>query len=254
MATSVYADLYHRLLEHKTYDSGIEVFTAIIEQIPDDIEGYIYRAQLYARQQKLKEALADIRRAIQLSPQSGYAHYVHGDIRRRMVDFKEAVVAYTRAITYGYVDAYNNRGVILIKLRKYRAAYGDFTRAIHHNPQLSRAYHNRGLVRCHLKDYKGAIRDLTIAINKDSTYRRSYVVLGCAYSAIGKKEQARNALCFFVKKGGVLSAEIQNMLHDMGGCRETSSQSVRGNPLSSVGERGDMPDTKPLQSFPESSV
>lgn len=255
MVTSVYTDLYHRLLQHKTFDSGIDVFTAIIEQIPDDIEGYIYRAQIYARQWKLEEALTDITRAIKISPQSGYAHYVHGDIRRRMLDFKGAVVAYTRAITHGYTDAYNNRGVMLIKLRKYRAAFGDFTLALKHNPQLFRAYHNRGLVRCHLKDYEGAIRDLTIATTKNPSYRRSYVILGCAYYTIGKHKQSRNALCFYVKKGGELSDEIRGLLLDMGGCRDNTVLSVRGNSLPSLDasrQKGfKMPATKPLQPLPQ---
>jgi tetratricopeptide (TPR) repeat protein len=256
MEQSVYEGTYQRLIQQKAYDNGIELFSSIIAQIPGDAEGYIYRAQFYERKWQIEDALNDITKALEIAPEDGYAHYIHGNIRRRMLDFRGAIAAYSHAISAGYTAAYNNRGVMLMRLKKYRAARGDFTLALQHNPELVRAYHNRGLVRCHLKDYEGAIRDLTIASTKDPQYHRSYMVLGCAYYTLGKQEQARNALCHYVKRSGDLNPEVRTLLIQLGGCRDSSMMLVSNvapqPPLDTNSQKPmKLPDTKPLTPFVE---
>jgi tetratricopeptide (TPR) repeat protein len=258
MPTSIYADTFKRLLQQKAYKAGIDLFSAIVEQIPNDAEGYIYRAQFYARASQLEAALMDVTKALEIDPRSGYAHYVQGDIRRRMDDLRGAVLAYTRAISTGYSEAHNNRGVILMRLGKYRAAFQDFTEAIRKENDSARAYHNRSLLRCQVKDYEGAIRDVTLAITKDANYTRSYLTLGYAAIAAGKTELARNAFCYYLKRVGTLQDDALRWLHQMGGCHDMplpemhDTQTVP-NPDQRK-QRLELPATKPLQPLSESSA
>ena len=253
MPTSIYGDSYKSLVQQKAFNAGIELFTAIIEQIPNDAEGYLYRAQLYARKGQTEAALADILQALELEPRNGYAYYVQGDIRRRMKDLRGAVLAYTRAIGTGYSEAHNNRGVILMQLGKYKAAFQDFTQAIRKDEDSARAYHNRGLLRCYVKDYEGAVRDLTLALSKDEGYQRSYLTLGYAYFAIGKYELARNAFCYCLKYGGTLPDTMSGWMNQIGGCREASASNVQDVQTVSAQyqreQRSELPATKPLQPF-----
>lgn len=245
-SASLYLDIYKRLLREKAYDKGVQVFTKVIAQRPQDADAYSYRARFHNRKGAHAEALVDVQKALQIAPKSGLAHYVHGTTLHRMNDLRGAVAAYTRAIENGYEGAYNNRGVALLHLSLHRVALADFTRVLQQHPDSVRAYHNRGLVRLQAGDVEGAIADLTKATTKKPDYIRSYLALGAAYYAAGKQEEARTALCRYQLGKDNLPAEVQNLIAKLGGCAD--------KPQTVVFETKPLPAAEPARRSPVSMV
>lgn len=242
VATSIYENTYNTLLHNDALASGVELFTEIIEQMPDDVEGYIYRAQCHAHAAHIQAALADIHHALKITPNNGYAHYVHGNIHRQMLDINGAITAYTHAINNGYHAALNNRGVMLLRLKKYRAAYGDFTAVMEYDPTLVRAYHNRGLARFQLKDYYGAILDLEVAIAQNPDYVRSYLLLGTAYYMTGDHNKAQAALLYYDNHSN--SDAAKSVLSRIDSNAETAEVTVITS----------LPDTEKLPTLPDLGI
>jgi tetratricopeptide (TPR) repeat protein len=69
-----------------------------------------------------------------------------------IADYSEAI-----RIRPGYVDAYNNRGVVRKEKGDYDGAIADYNEAIRLDPLHVSAYNNRGLARSSKGDRKGAL-------------------------------------------------------------------------------------------------
>ena len=212
MANSTYAAFFRRFKHNKTHDTGIQFFSEIITQAPNDAEAYVYRARFYALNSQFDAALQDISEAVKRAATIGFAHFVCGNIHRQMGNYVDAVMAYSRAINVGYTRAYNNRGVMYLWLGKVRAAHNDFSLAIQHHSGNAHAYHNRAIARCHFHDFDGAVRDLTTAIIYQPDDMRSMLVLGNVYYAMGAYDIAYDVLhsCRFDRHD--LPAEIRPIL------------------------------------------
>ncbi len=122
---------------------------------------YINRAMAYEDAGRLKEALADYDRALELNS--------------------------------GYAPLYNNRGLVLNSLGRYQEAITDFTRAIELDPRYADAYSNRGLALEHLGRYGAAVADFKAAVGLDPQLGAAYYNLANAYSEMGEYELALEA-------------------------------------------------------------
>ena len=86
--------------------------------------------------------------------------------------------------------AYNNRGLIQVRIGDYLRAVADFSKAIEVRTGFACSYDHRGLVYEKLGDSARAIADYTAALaiaphNADALYHR-----GSAYAATGESEKA----------------------------------------------------------------
>lgn len=97
------------------------------------------------RAETFTSALALWRDVVLKDPRSKIGNEHLGNALRDSGDSAAALAQFARAIALhpDYADNYNDRGVLLMGLRRYFEALGDFNRAIEVDPNLATAYFNR---------------------------------------------------------------------------------------------------------------
>lgn len=108
-----------------------------------------------------------LNKAIELSP-SHDTYKASGQLKAKLKDYKGAIVDFTKAITF---DQKNSETFVIRanakeELNDYTGAMGDYTTAIMLNPKNRYIYNLRGnLKQYNLKDYRGAILDYNKALS-----------------------------------------------------------------------------------------
>jgi tetratricopeptide (TPR) repeat protein len=101
--------------------------------------------------------------------------------------YDEAMVSFTKAIEASTSDdkdlhiAYTKRGYTRVKLKNYRGAIEDCTKAIDLKKQYEEAYVCRGNAYCSIKNWQLAIEDLNYAIRLGTTNHSAYYGRGSAH-------------------------------------------------------------------------
>ncbi len=185
-------------------------------QKQESIRSYAYLVQGYSKAKAghYDEAISDLNRAIQLTPEFPAAYFKRALVHAERKDYEKAIVDYTKVIKLNPEDAiaYQKRGRvkrrlgssksdIVKKLDLYAAAIDDYTHAIRLYPRYVVAYNNRGWVKYllgkyaadvtnTLRLYEAAVDDYTQAIKIDPEYILAYKNRGRVQAAIGDIEAA----------------------------------------------------------------
>ena len=137
-----------------------------------------------------KGAIEDYTKAIEINPNYAYAYYNRGNVKQDLNDFKGAIEDYTKFIEVDTI--LDDISLQTIMIRKI----GEFEYPIS-NPSSIGAYRARASSKEKLKDFKGAIADYSKAIEIDSKSWDHYYYRGWAkyYSndMIGACQDARKA-------------------------------------------------------------
>jgi hypothetical protein len=82
--------------------------------------------------------------------------------------------------------AYNNRGMVFLKVGQFNKAIPDFDKAIALDPSYAKAYYNRGSAFEQMGDFDKAIADYKRTIALDPLYYEAYYYLDQALKKIGR--------------------------------------------------------------------
>lgn len=98
-------------------------------------------------------------------------------------DTLSALCYFDKGISYDptYYGGYEQRGRLLIKLRRYPEAISDFTHAIEnasHEINKAEFYDLRGLAYLRLQNYSAALTEFSTALSLDTTLARTYANRG----------------------------------------------------------------------------
>jgi len=128
-AQQINADLKEALEYHHAgrLKDAVEIYTEVLEKNPSVVEALNWRAMANIDLGELDAALADLNKAIQLSP--------------------------------GYADAYNNRGEVFRQKQMYRQAMDDYRRATQIEKNFPEPHYNLALILEHEKNYDPAINE-----------------------------------------------------------------------------------------------
>jgi tetratricopeptide (TPR) repeat protein len=120
------------------------------------------------------------------------AYYNRGNAYGKLKQYKRAIEDYSKAIELDlkFADAYNNRGNAYDELKQYKRAIEDYNKAIELNPTYAMAYYNRGNAYGKLKQHEKAIEDYSKAIELDLKYADAYNNRGNAYGKLKQHEKA----------------------------------------------------------------
>ncbi|MEZ5073155.1 MAG: hypothetical protein R2751_19970 [Bacteroidales bacterium] len=188
---------------------------------------YLQRGRIFLEWGAVKDALADLDRAIALDPglgeacfYKGYALYGRDTTGMDALLFDRAISnGYTSAWAYYYrgltrirdgkddlairdfseaIDlrndfplAYHERAGVKRRLGDLQGALYDYRTAIGYRPDFPQAFHNMGSVRILLGDYQGALSDFSTALDLDSTYVLAWNNRGYARYYTGDLEGRR---------------------------------------------------------------
>lgn len=128
-AQQINADLKEALEYHHAgrLKDAVEIYTEVLEKNPSVVEALNWRAMANIDLGELDAALADLNKAIQLSP--------------------------------GYADAYNNRGEVYRQKQMSRQAMDDYRRATQIEKNFPEPHYNIALILEHEKNYDAAINE-----------------------------------------------------------------------------------------------
>jgi tetratricopeptide (TPR) repeat protein len=111
-------------------------------------------------------------------------------------NYSMALHHYDQAIEIdpNYADAWNNKGIALHNLRKFKEAIDCCDMAIKINPNYADAWNNKGVSLGKLGKYKEAIECYDMAIKIDPTFARAWNNKGNALRVLGQEKDAKR--CF----------------------------------------------------------
>lgn len=185
------------------FRGALKILDSWITEHPEDPRGYTLRAGVYSQTRQRESAIADLNKAVELSPTDadlfhsrGLFYLMHGPLESARPDleralelnprhddaanhlgllklssgaFAESVKNFDAAISanpnnHSY---YNNRGLAHWRAGSIELARADFDSALKLKPQDANALSNRGQLAMQQKQYEGALRDFTSAIKSD---------------------------------------------------------------------------------------
>ena len=174
------------------YKIIIREHNKIIQQHPNDPQGYNNRGIAKYSLGDYKNALDDFTQAINIQPNNTSFYNNRGRVKYEIKDYQDAISDLTKAIEINPKDssAYNNRGSAKSGLKDHKDAISDFIKAIEIDPNNAYAYNNRGNAKCELKNYKDAIDDFTKSIEIEPNLARAYNNRGNAKYKLKKHQYA----------------------------------------------------------------
>ena len=223
------------------YQGAIADYTQAIHLDPDYTNAYINRGIAKYFLEDYQGEIADYTQAIHLNPEAAFAYYMRGMTKSKLGDNYGALEDFRKVAslfqkqgdTNQYQEAVNHideitesinslrinddeegdevgyydRGRTKYALKDYQGAITEYTKAIHLDPEYTKAYNNRGIAKYALKDYQGAVADYTQAIHLDPEYAAGYSNRGSALSRLGEKSKAladfKKAASLFQKEGNI---------------------------------------------------
>lgn len=162
--------------------------------------GLSMRAGNYMSKGDTTSALADIEKAIQLSPKDANMFLSRGKIRARMQDHTGAEQDFTLAITLnnGLNDAFLQRSIERRFLKRYEGAFRDIKTVLDREPTNPKLHMSLGNLLVEVKDYENAVLAYSEAIRLLPSYAEAYNNRGYAKLFInnyqGAVEDCRNAI------------------------------------------------------------
>ena len=165
-------------------DAAIQGCTAMIVGSNGDkkslAEIYTNRAVAQRNKGMPDQAIADLTKAIELSPAEAIPYYDRGAVYIGQGSYDLAVADLSEAIVRSgnYEDAYYARGLVYARLHRYDLAVADFSRVIVLKPDQVRGYLGRGLAFAGLGQRQRAIGDFNAALKIDPDNRNARDYLG----------------------------------------------------------------------------
>lgn len=122
-----------------------------------------------------------------------FAYNCRGIIYKRRRKYDLAISDYTKALEKNpaFVHAYVNRGSTYAFIGDYEHAIIDYNKAIELNLNFADVYYDRGYAYFKTEDYKNAIADYNKAIELNPNFAKVYYNRGLVYGAMGKTKKAK---------------------------------------------------------------
>ena len=162
---------------------------------PDYAEELCIQGFILLGKNKLEEAEASLRRALQLKPDFPEAYTNLGNVLKEMERMDEAEASYRRAIELNphYSAAYNNLGVILNHMGRLEEAQTSLRRALQLDPDSASAHCNLGTVLYAMKKRGEAEARYRRAIDIDADSADAHMNLGTILKEMGRFDEAESS-------------------------------------------------------------
>ena len=174
-------------------DEALTDFSAVINMKPSYYNAYLYRGITLARQGKSQLTLADLKKAIALSPYYVETAYLQrGGILGKLGELDRALADFNRVIDVnpGFWQARLLRGMTYEQKRDYRRAIEDYEKTIELKPEGYRAYNNLAwlLATCPRGSYRDGTRVVKLAQTALNLNPHAYVLdtLAAAWTGFGR--------------------------------------------------------------------
>lgn len=178
-----------------------EEFLLAIEMYPKQFEAYELQIEYLSKMGEYKDAISVCNKLMKKYPNVKW-YLQRGKIYLKLKDFKQAIRDFSKAIKLypSNKDGYEYRGNAYLAKGDYLKAIEDLTKVISLKTVHSEIYCQRGDARYHIQDFTGAIEDYTEAIKRKPRNAYVYSSRGRAYCAANQKKLAKED---FIKAAGL---------------------------------------------------
>lgn len=178
------------LYEHGSFQSALDSFNKAIDDDPDNIVLYYYRALTYNSLGNFNEAIKDANQLVKLQPEpSTYAF--RAAIKSNKGDYSGSILDYDEAIRQSPKNAslYFLRADVKMASQDGDGAISDMNALIQMEPNLAKAYTYRGDYKFSGEDVEGAEEDYEKALSIDPNDALAYASRGIIRLTIHKNKE-----------------------------------------------------------------
>lgn len=199
-------DLYSK----KDYEGASQEFQRALNLSPNSgyaVDTTKYLAQSYLKLKKTDKAIEAYQNTIKRHPDDESLRLELGNILFSEDRFNEAVVSYQAAVNINPVSSSNqySLGQAQLKAGNYSAAKDAFNAVIRLEPQSSHGDVGLGQVYAKEEDYSRAIEKFENAIRKENDNYDAYLNLGYAYADMGDMDAAKETVEYLEGKDDSLA-------------------------------------------------
>jgi predicted Zn-dependent protease len=179
-------------MDTRRYDDARRAFAAQYGFPPDGAEAYLLSARLLFRREYMPVATETAQKALQLSPKLPLVHELLGEIALAQSRETDAIAEFEqeRAINPLYGGVYDRLGDAYLRAGEYEKAQQALNRAVLLEPSSTGPYILLGKVLLKQRDAAMATMYLERARNMDPNNFITHSLLGQAYRAAGRTEDA----------------------------------------------------------------
>ncbi|MEZ6854287.1 tetratricopeptide repeat protein [Halodesulfovibrio aestuarii] len=179
------------LFRLKEYDEALDSFNKALSYNPAHAQALNGKALVQLTRKHYDSALILLIQAQKAAPEKALIKYNSAIAFEAAGLLEDAEKAFTQYIKETPKDAkaFNGRGVVRMKLKKYAASAQDFDNAIALSPTNGKFYYNRGLLWQKQLKYTDAIKDYTRSIAYTPDNGTTYVNRGNTYFLLDEKEK-----------------------------------------------------------------
>jgi len=184
--------LGNTLLGQEKVDEAIACYRHAIELNPKLSPAYHNIGEILSRKQEWQEAINVYRHSIQVKPDNAGSYYGLAKALFVQESWEEAVASYRKAIQFNpnSAEVYHQLGDALTKLQKWEEAVSVYRRAIELNPDNSWSYNNLGDTLIKLKRWEEAIAPYRYATHLNPSWAWTFYNLGEALAQCQHWEEA----------------------------------------------------------------
>ncbi len=194
------ADANHVLglayMNARRYDDARGAFAAQYGVKPDSAAAYLLDGDMLLDANLPELAAQDAQKALTISPGLPLAHFMLGEVYLYKSDVAHALEQFEqeRAINPAYPAVYDRLGDVYTRMGEYQQAQEALTRAISLDVSSTGPFIQMGKVFLRRKDPESAAMYLQHAEKMDPQNYITHTLLGQAYRAMGKEEDAKREL------------------------------------------------------------
>ncbi len=173
------------------YAETITHYDRLVELQPN-ANLFVGRAAAHVVIQDFEQALADLRRALELDPGEVDAYELRGEVYFETARYEPALADFTRVVDLdpGRVLARINRAATLSKLGQPDEAVKEINRALESDPDNHQGLLNRAALLAEQNRFDAALRDLDRVIELDPTSAKALAGRGQLLGESGARDQA----------------------------------------------------------------
>jgi Tfp pilus assembly protein PilF len=174
------------------WESSTALWTHALEVTAGNDVAYNNLGNVFAKQGKLDDAIAEYSEALRIKPGYAFAHNNLGRVLANQGKVSEAVEHYSKALRIepDYADAHNNLGIVLADEGKLDEAIAHYSRALRTKPDFADAHNNLGIALAKLGRADEAIREFQEAVRIKPDYPEAHNNLGIVLASKGRVREA----------------------------------------------------------------
>lgn len=190
--SSHYSDLGGDYVKKSDFKSALSELRKAVQIDPNSPLAHNNLGNVYEKIGELNLAVSGYQEAIEINPHRAESHYNLGSIYAKQGKMDLAIEKYKEAIEIypHYAEAHLNLGVAYRHEGELDLAVSEYEKIIQIDPDHARAHNNLGSVYIEMRKFDLAIATLKRAIQIDPNYAAAHDTLGTVYKNMGKMDLA----------------------------------------------------------------